>query len=58
MNNTTTTKALPREPTDAMVRALEAHYAKWKKIHRISDTKFKAQCWDALQAYYRIWDAA
>jgi hypothetical protein len=51
-------KQLPREPTEAMVRAIEAHYEKWQRILGYTDAQVKAQCWDALQTYYRMWDAA
>ena len=53
-----TRKELPREPTDAMIQAMEKHYEKWRKITGRSRDTVKSQCWDALHAYYAMWDAA
>jgi len=51
-------KTLPRVPTPAMQEAMEQHFRKWQKILGYSDTQMKALCWDAMQAYYCMWDSA
>jgi hypothetical protein len=53
-----TKKELPRDPSPEMVAAMEAHFQKWQDIIGYSDRARKAQCWDALQAYRKMWEAA
>jgi hypothetical protein len=52
-------KLLPRDPTDAMLRAIEAYFHKWDDIvGTAEDDQVKSDCWSALQVYFAMYDAA